>query len=628
MAKSARALGGSIAGFRAFEMAAGEAGVDAGNLRAEIQNLDRALASGRADAAMRALGLSAAELGKMDVDKRLASIADAIADTGLSAGQTGALLQSMGIENRDMALLLSQGGDALRAARGDVEAYGLAMSGVDAAKIEVANDAIGRLAIVGQYARQELAEKMIPALGRFSEAITASMREGGALRGVIDGVVQNLGRFATYAATAGALFAGQFAIGVGVAAAATVTLSGALTVLRGALIRTGLGALIVGAGELVFRFSRLVENTGSLGAAFVLLGEVASGVWQGIREAAGALEPALNSVWQGIKADFLIMMSGLTENWGRFLSLVAEGLPKIPGIETGVAAALNASALNALGRAGQLDAQAAAAGRESASSGNAAAGIASKGFATAAAALGRLRKEASQTITEAGAAAAAIGSMSDAAMDLGGAEGGSSGTANAAANGVKQLTGAAQAAAQAAARVGQSFENAFVGLVTRTATLRSALSQLAADLAKMAAQAAFKSLFGGLFTGGSFFGKLFGGGFANGAAFSGGQVIPFANGGIVAGPTLFPMAGGMTGLMGEAGAEAIMPLARGADGRLGGASKGAHVQVSIVAGEYFDARVERIAGPVSAQVTATGMAQVRRGIPDIMTTYQQRGLVR
>ena len=56
--------------------------------------------------------------------------------------------------------------------------------------------------------------------------------------------------------------------------------------------------------------------------------------------------------------------------------------------------------------------------------------------------------------------------------------------------------------------------------------------------------------------------------FADGAPFSQGRVMPFAKGGIVGSPTTFAMRGG-TGLMGEAGPEAIMPLARGADGRLG-----------------------------------------------------------
>lgn len=56
--------------------------------------------------------------------------------------------------------------------------------------------------------------------------------------------------------------------------------------------------------------------------------------------------------------------------------------------------------------------------------------------------------------------------------------------------------------------------------------------------------------------------------FAKGGSFSQGKVMPFAQGGVVSQPTTFPMRGG-TGLMGEAGPEAIMPLARGADGRLG-----------------------------------------------------------
>lgn len=56
--------------------------------------------------------------------------------------------------------------------------------------------------------------------------------------------------------------------------------------------------------------------------------------------------------------------------------------------------------------------------------------------------------------------------------------------------------------------------------------------------------------------------------FAAGGAFSAGRVAAFARGGIVDGPTQFPLRGGV-GLMGEAGPEAILPLARGADGKLG-----------------------------------------------------------
>lgn len=56
---------------------------------------------------------------------------------------------------------------------------------------------------------------------------------------------------------------------------------------------------------------------------------------------------------------------------------------------------------------------------------------------------------------------------------------------------------------------------------------------------------------------------------ASGLVFSGGSVVPMAGGGVVNGPTAFPMSGGRTGLMGEAGPEAVMPLSRDKSGKLG-----------------------------------------------------------
>jgi tape measure domain-containing protein len=69
---------------------------------------------------------------------------------------------------------------------------------------------------------------------------------------------------------------------------------------------------------------------------------------------------------------------------------------------------------------------------------------------------------------------------------------------------------------------------------------------------------------------------------ANGNVFAQNGIVPFANGGIVDRPMMFPFAKGI-GLMGEAGPEAIMPLKRGADGKLGvaGGSGGTSVTVNV-----------------------------------------------
>lgn len=120
------------------------------------------------------------------------------------------------------------------------------------------------------------------------------------------------------------------------------------------------------------------------------------------------------------------------------------------------------------------------------------------------------------------------------------------------------------------------------GLRMALGPLQVALSQSAKSLTTGAVEGALPLDLGGLFGGlvkgiGSLFGSLFGGGqataLAQGGVLSRGMVMPFAQGGVVAAPTYFPLGRGL-GLMGERGAEAVMPLARGPDGRLGVRSGG------------------------------------------------------
>lgn len=114
---------------------------------------------------------------------------------------------------------------------------------------------------------------------------------------------------------------------------------------------------------------------------------------------------------------------------------------------------------------------------------------------------------------------------------------------------------------------GGSLKRAFDGVVFDGLKLSDALEGLARSMVNAAFNTAVKPVTTAL--GGALANGLNAAlPFADGASFAQGRVMPFAKGGVVSGPTTFPMRGA-TGLMGEAGPEAIMPLTRGPDGRLG-----------------------------------------------------------
>ena len=144
--------------------------------------------------------------------------------------------------------------------------------------------------------------------------------------------------------------------------------------------------------------------------------------------------------------------------------------------------------------------------------------------------------------------------------------------------------------AQLSGTIGRGLRRSFDGLVFDGMTLSEAMRGVARSIADAAYSAALKPVQAQM-------GNLIAGGiegmvsgvlpFAKGGSFAQGRVMPFAQGGVVTGPVAFPMRGS-AGLMGEAGPEAIMPLRRGADGRLGvsaegggGAARAVSVQIHV-----------------------------------------------
>ena len=130
-----------------------------------------------------------------------------------------------------------------------------------------------------------------------------------------------------------------------------------------------------------------------------------------------------------------------------------------------------------------------------------------------------------------------------------------------------------------ATQFANAISKAFAQATTGGKQFDEVLKGLALKLSSLAVQSALKPVLKGLFNG-------FEDVFKDGGSGGSGQVMTaFASGGVINTPSYFPLSGGGLGLAGEAGPEAIVPLSRGPDGRLGiasGGGQGGNITVQIV----------------------------------------------
>ncbi|MHB2265656.1 tape measure protein [Aliihoeflea sp. PC F10.4] len=490
---------------------------------------------------------------------------------------------------------------------------------------------------------------------------------GGASESFAAGLVviaDNMQRIVTYAGMAVTAY-GVYYVGAMVAArVATLGLTGALALLRTALIRLGIGALVVAAGELIYQFTRLSSAAGGFGEAMALLGDVASEVWDRIKLDGQSLVLDLQSVWESIKAGFLSMIAAMQKRWAEFLYYMADSAPTASMakmledagmkagsayLETERAASAAREEAERLGNAAQEAAEKSRAPLESiaalrkalADAGSAelpggssrvtlpsdidskAADKAAREAKKLEEAYERLTSRAHDFIASQELEASVIGMSEQAAQALrfefdllnDARRAGLTLTESDRA-GFKAL---ADAMAEAEARTrslqeqfkfikdittgffndfrsdlmnnmqqGMSFWDATWNAMASAAVkaIDKIIDKLMSDLMDAMFEVGNSSGGGGGWLG-SLFGGIFGGGrggfpaapapitglWANGGVFESLRPTPFAMGGaftnsIVNQPTLFPFADGV-GMMGEAGPEAIMPLRRGPDGRLG-----------------------------------------------------------
>lgn len=349
-AKMARTLGTTTKSVQVLSRAGDLAGVSMSGIEQATKDLTRRLSqaaggAGPAADALKRLGLTAGELMAMPLDNRVMAINEAI-DEFIPAAQRAAVAGQLFGEEGSLAMARIDTATLQQATR-DIEDFGVAVSDVDAADIERTNDAISRLSLIAEGFGNRVAVALAPAMERLADAIAVATRITGPLAQAMGAIFDRVPAYSAVLASFAAVMAGKVVAGMIAARLATVTLSTALTFLRGAIIRTGIGALIVLLGEGAYWFARITKGVGGVGEAMKLMGDVWAGVWSGILRATEALPMGLSAVWSNIAAGFYKMVQGLQSAWASFLHGMVNAMRGTALENTEAFASLGAAAIAA-----------------------------------------------------------------------------------------------------------------------------------------------------------------------------------------------------------------------------------------------------------------------------------------
>jgi tape measure domain-containing protein len=422
------------------------------------------------------------------------------------------------------------------------------------------------------------------ALARSILGLAQSVRDAseaiGSAKGALDDFLSSIVPFGGEVDSLRVLVSGA-AVAIGVAyrsaiISATIATGGwiaSLVTLRGVLVATGIGALVVAAGTMIDFLLRLRSATGSWGEALSALGDLAAGVWEGIKTSAQSIAPAIGAVWRDIQAGFFSMLSSLTEMWSSFLSTLGADVAGVPGLGA-ISDRLGEAAGGAFETVSKFDAKARAAERAAAGLRNEASNLATQGFDKAREAAERLSEILSAETDATDEARREAENLKRAIDEMGTSAGGK------AADNLAKASDGLRDFEDGSKRAADRFGDLAASVITGSRSMSDVLSQLGNQLLSSGISGLFGNIFGG--TG---IGNLFAGFFDQGGVIPSGQFAIAGERGpeIVTGPARVTSRADTARIMG------------------GGARVSVPIQVNIQKGAERD-EVRRRRGPSGQEI--------------------------
>jgi hypothetical protein len=208
-----------------LELAAQRAGVGTDQLSGALTKADVTLVkalqgSKEANEVFKLLGLSAAELNNQSPGERFAEISDAISSLPTAAERSAAAIALFGKGGAELVPLFNAGAGAIRAATSDADAFGLALTGAQAADVKAMNDSFARGFDAVKGITDQVVAYLAPTVATFVDQFSTFIADvGGAnigqrigdglvagaeyVAGVADGMIAGLSTVWTYVSSVG-----------------------------------------------------------------------------------------------------------------------------------------------------------------------------------------------------------------------------------------------------------------------------------------------------------------------------------------------------------------------------------------------------------------------------------------
>ncbi len=156
---------------------------------------EAAQGTGTAKNALKELGISAQEMNRLAPDQQFERLAGAMGKVGTKADRVRLAMGLFDTDGVGLVNTLALGVDGLRDTATEAEKLGISLSRVDAAKVEMANDAMFRLKQIATGVFNQLSIQVAPIIVTVAEELTGAATAG-------DGLGATMGNMASYGAKA------------------------------------------------------------------------------------------------------------------------------------------------------------------------------------------------------------------------------------------------------------------------------------------------------------------------------------------------------------------------------------------------------------------------------------------